>query len=210
MLLNHFTLAVRNLVKHKSNTFISMFGLLAGISSALVLLLYANQELTFDTTHIKGKNIFAVYKERITPSGNQVVYGTWVPMLQAMKDEYPDVKDGARMFDQQGFLTIDDKQFAEQVTFADPSLFSIFHLPIEHGDGAKLLRNKSAVILSSETASRFFGDEDAIGKSIRFMMNGTLFDLTVAAVMEPVPQNSSIRPEIVISFENAMDIARGP
>jgi putative ABC transport system permease protein len=136
------------------------------------------------------------------------VYGTWVPMLQAMKDEYPDVKDGARMFDQQGFLTIDDQQFAEQVTFADPSLFSIFHLPIEQGDATKLLQDKSAVILSHETAFRFFGDEDAIGKSIRLMMNGTLFDLTVAAVMEPVPQNSSIRPEIVISFENAMDIAR--
>ena len=135
------------------------------------------------------------------------MYGTWVPMLQAMKDEYPDVKDGVRTFDQQGFLTIDDQQFAEQVTFADPSLFSIFHLPLEHGDGVKLLQNKYAVILSRETASRFFGDEDAIGKPIRLMMNGMLFDLTVAAVMEPVPANSSIRPEIVISFENAMDIA---
>jgi putative ABC transport system permease protein len=207
VLFNHFTLAARNLSKHKSNTFISMFGLLGGISSALVLLLYANQELTFDAAHLKRENIFAVYKERMTPTGNQTVYGTWVPMLQAMKDEYPDIKNGVRTFDQQGFLAIDDKQFAEQVTFADPSLFSIFNLPLEHGDGVKLLQNKSAVILSRETASRFFGDEDVIGKPIRLMMNGTLFDLTVAAVMEPVPSNSTIRPEIVISFENAMDIA---
>lgn len=76
MLLNHFTIAVRNLIKHKSNTFISMFGLLAGVSSALVLSLYAYQELTFDTMHQNRENTFVVYKERITPSGNQIVYGT--------------------------------------------------------------------------------------------------------------------------------------
>src|SRR5258706_9316431 len=117
-----------------------MFGLLAGVSSALVLSLYSYQELTFDTMHLNRENTFAVYKEWITPGGNQIVYGTWVPMLQAIKDEYPDVKDGVRIFEQQAFLTINDRQFAEQVTFADPSLFSIFHLPTARGDGVRLLQ----------------------------------------------------------------------
>ncbi len=117
MLLNYVTIAVRNLFKHKTNTFISMFGLLAGISSALILSLYAYQELTFDSYHDKKENIFLVYKERITPSGNQSTYASWIPMLQAMKDEYADVNFGARIFGYDGFLSIGDKQFPEEVTF---------------------------------------------------------------------------------------------
>lgn len=205
MLISYFTIALRNLLKHKTNTFISMSGLLAGISSALVLALYAYQELTFDSMHNK-QDVYLVYKERITPGGNQLVYGSWIPMLQAMKDEYPDVKEGARLFEQRGFLTIGDRQFSESVTFADPSLFTIFHLPTKQGDGNRILQNKSNVILSPKAATRLFGETDPIGKPVRVAMNGKLFELTVAAVLEQVPPNSSVNPDIVISFEIAMDI----
>jgi len=199
-------IAVRNLFKHKTNTSISMFGLLAGISSALILSLYAYQELTFDSWHDKKENIFLVYKERITPSGNQSTYASWIPMLQAMKDEYVNVNLGARIFGYDGFLSVGDKQFSEEVTFADPSLFYVFNLPTEQGDGNIILQSKSNVILSSETAVQFFGKADPIGKSIRLAMNGNLFELTVAAVLKRIPSNSSIRPNIVISIENAMDL----
>ena len=146
--MHYFTIAVRNLVKHKTNAFTSIFGLLTGISSALVLALYAYQELTFDSWHHEKENVFLVYKERVTPSGKQLTYATWVPMLQAMKDEYQTIKDGARIFEQQGFLTIADKQFSEEVTFADASLFTMFNLPTKQGDGTKILQTPSNVILS--------------------------------------------------------------
>jgi len=204
MLTNYLTIAIRSLLKHKSNTFISMFGLLAGISSAMILALYAYQELTFDSWHDKNDNVFLVYKDRITPTGTQSTYATWVPMLQALKDEYQDVKDGSRIFGQQGFLTIGDKQLSEEVTFADPSLFNIFKLPTKQGDGYNILQDKSHAILSSETATRLFGETDPIGKPLRLSMNGIHFELTVAALFDYIPTNSSIRPNMVISIENAM------
>lgn len=207
MLTNYLTIAIRSLLKHKSNTFISMFGLLAGISSAMVLALYAYQELTFDSCHDKNDNVFLVYKDRLTPSGTQSTYATWVPMLEALKDEYQNVKEGSRIFRQQGFLTIDNKQFSEEVTFADPSLFRVFNLPTEQGDGYKILQNKSHTILSPGTAERFFGDTDPIGKPLRLSLNGILFELTVAAVFEHIPANSSIHPGMLISIENAMALS---
>ncbi|HEY5917754.1 MAG TPA: ABC transporter permease [Chryseolinea sp.] len=204
MLTNYLTIAIRSLLKHKSNTFISMFGLLAGISSAMVLALYAYQELTFDSWHDKNDNVFLVYKDRVTPTGIQSTYATWVPMLDALKDEYQDVKEGSRMFRQQGFLTIDNKQLSEEVTFADASLFKVFNLPTEQGDGYDILQNKSHTILSPETAEQFFGRTDPIGKPLRLSLNGKLFELTVAAVFKHIPANSSIRPGMLISIENAL------
>ena len=207
MLTNYLTIALRSLLKHKSNTFISMFGLLAGISSAMVLALYAYQELTFDSWHDKNDNVFLVYKDRLTPSGTQSTYATWVPMLEALKDEYQHVKEGSRIFRQQGFLTIGNKQLSEEVTFADPSLFKVFNLPTQHGDGYNILQNKSHTILSPETAERFFGETNPIGKPLRLSMNGILFELTVAALFEHIPANSSIRPSMLISIENAMELS---
>jgi len=207
MLTNYLTIAIRSLLKHKSNTFISMFGLLAGISSAMVLALYAYQELTFDSCHDKNDNVFLVYKDRVTPTGIQSTYATWVPMLEALKGEYQDVKEGSRIFTQQGFLTIDNKQLSEEVTFADPSLFKVFNLPTEQGDGYDILQNKSHAILSPETAERFFGKTEPIGKPLRLSLNGILFELTVAAVFEHIPANSSIQPGMLISIENAMALS---
>ncbi|MFZ6014604.1 MAG: FtsX-like permease family protein [Bacteroidota bacterium] len=207
MLINYIKLAVRNLVKHKTYTLISLFGLVAGITSALVLILYAYQELTFDSVHINRERSFLVYKERTTPNGTQLVYDTWVPMLDVLKDEYPEITQGARLLNLQGFLNIGDKKLSEQVFFADPELFKVFNLPTAQGDGYHILMNKSNVIVSPAMATKLFGKDDPIGKPIRILMNGVAFELTIAAVLEEIPANSSVRPDIIVPFDHALDLS---
>ncbi len=204
---NYFVLAFRNLIKHKSFTLISLFGLVVGISSALVLMLYAYQELTFDHMHTNRENIYRVYKERITPNGAVLTYDTWVPMLPALQERFPAVADGARTTTFQGIVSISDKNFTENITFADPSLFRMFNLPVRQGNGFDILNRKSDIILSPVAASRLFGDTDPVGKIIHARIGGVEYDFTIGGVLEEVPVNSTVRPDILASFENAMSIA---
>ena len=207
MLANYFTLAFRNFFKHRSFTFISLFGLITGISSALVLILYAYQELTFDRSHTNRENIFHVYKERQTPSGPVLTYDTWVPLLPALKDKFPAVADGARVLEFQSIISINNNAFNEVITFADPALFKLFELPVQQGDGFTILNRKSDIVISQPAATRLFGNADPIGKSIHARIGGVEYDFMIGGVFEDIPVNSTVRPDILISFENAMTIA---
>lgn len=206
MLYNYFLLGFRNLVKHKSFTIISLFGLVTGISSALVLILYAYQELTFDGVHANRENIYRVYKERITPSGSVLTYDTWIPTLPTLQDRFPAIADGARMYTDRGILSIGEKHFNENVSFADPSIFRLFTLPLARGDGFDILSRKSEIILSKEAATRLFGNEDPIGKSIHSRVSGVEFDFTIGGILEDISVNSTVRPDVIVSLENAMMI----
>lgn len=207
MVINYLKIAVRNLIKHKSFTLINLLGLVAGLSSAFVLALIAYQQLSFDAVHEKADRIHLVYKERITPGGTQMVYDTWVPMLEAMKETYPQIEAGTRYFTQPAFVQIGAERYEEPLTFADASLFKMFSISTRQGDAFSQLSNKSGIILSEEAVKRFFGDADAVGKTMHVQLGGVVFDFTVSGILKDVPVNSSIRPDMLVSFENALDLA---
>ncbi|MCW5911665.1 MAG: ABC transporter permease [Cyclobacteriaceae bacterium] len=206
MLTNYLKIAVRNLYKHKSFTLINLFGLVGGLTSAFVLTLIAYQQLRFDDVHTEADRIHLVYKERTTPNGVQVVYDTWVPLLEALKEDYPEIEEGTRQLELPAFLTVGTEKFQEQITFADPSLFKMFSISTQQGSGYNQLKEKSNIILSPETAARFFGNEDPVGKTVHMQLNGVLFDFTVSGVLDEIPVNSTIRPSMIASFDNALTI----
>lgn len=206
MISNYFLLAFRNLTKHRSFTIISLFGLIVGISSALVLILYAYQELTFNSSHENRENIYRVSKHRVTPSGTVTTYDTWVPTLPALQDAFPAITDGARIAEFPCLISVNNNHFSETVSFADPSLFRVFNFPIGQGNGFDVLNRKSEIIVSEAAAVRLFGDPNPVGKILHARVGGTEFDFTVGGVLEDIPVNSTERPEIVIAFDNAMNV----
>lgn len=207
MITNYLLLAFRNLTKHRSFTMISLFGLITGISSALVLIIYAYQELTYDSTHTNRDNIYRVYKERVTPGGNVLTYDTWVPLMPALKETYPAIVEGTRFAEYQGIISINNNHFSELVTFVDPSAFKMFNFPVQQGDGFRILSRKSDIIVSQAAAVRLFGTPDPVGKSLHARIGGTEFDFTVGGVLEDIPVNSTERPDIFIAFDNGMNVA---
>lgn len=206
MLTNYVLLAFRNLVKHRSFTLISLFGLITGISSALVLIIYAYQELTYDRSHPNRDNLYRVYKERVTPSGNVFTYDTWVPLLPALQETYPAIVDGTRISEFPAIVSVNNNHFTETVTFADPSAFRMFNFPLERGDGFRILSRKSDIVISKAAAVRLFGKADAVGENLHARVGGTEFDLTVGGVLRDIPANSTERPEIILAFDNGKDV----
>ena len=82
MLKNYAKVAMRNLMLHKSYSFINIFGLSVGITAAILILLYAQGELSYDKMHTQADQTYLLYKQRITPTGTQDTYDTWVPTLE--------------------------------------------------------------------------------------------------------------------------------
>lgn len=206
MLFNHFKIAFRSLTKNKLYSFINIFGLALSLTSVLILLLYGYQELRYDSMHTKADKVALVYKERQTPDGIKPVYDTWIPMLEALQQEYAVIKGGTRHFWLDMWVSQKDRKFQEEISFVDPDFFKLFNIPVKNGDGEQLLKEKNKLLISQAFAQKYFGKENPIGAVLQLQAGSDLLTVTVAGVMEDIPRNSSLRPDALLSFENAMDL----
>ena len=200
MLKNYLKIALRNLQKHKGYTVINVAGLSLGIAAATLIFLFARNELTYDRFHTRADDIYLVYKERVTQAGTQPTYDTWVPLLERMQAEFPTIDGGTRMADEEEWVEHDGQRFEESVAYVDPSFFEIFTFPLQRGDAANPLPHNNAAVVSQEIATKYFGNDDPLGKVITVDYQ---VDYTVTGVLARVPENSLIQPEILIPIRSA-------
>ena len=191
MLHNYIKIALRTFKKHTGFSLLNVVGMAVALASSLVILLYAEHELTYDRFHANADETYLLYKERHTAQGIRNLDDTWVPMLPEILADFPDVANGARMFARQRWVEANGKRQEEVIVFADPSYFDIFSFPVQHGDGADLLADPNHVLLSPEAATRLFGDQNPIGQPLTVNYDDTY---EVAGILEPVPENATIQP----------------
>lgn len=199
MLKNYFKIALRNLRRHKSFSFINIAGL--SISLALVILIasYAQFEMSINKFN---KNYELIYK---VGRGN-----TPAPIAGIIKSNIPEIKKAARIenFRTKSVAMKYDNKLMEvkNIIFSDPDFFDIFNFPAIEGDPQKALKEPMALVLTKSQANRIFGNEDPINKVVK-MDNS--FDLTVKAVIKDIPQNSSMQFSGVVSFMSIKKMITG-
>jgi len=131
-----------------------------------------------------------------------------VPALgPALKAEFPEVLNAARINNGQGryLLELRDRQFRESIQMADPQIFELFTFPLLRGDIKDLQAGPGVMVLSERAATRVFGREDPIGKTVT--MDKT-HDFRVAGVMKNLPHNSTIQFDIWIPLEMSRKLNR--
>lgn len=200
MFKSYLTIAVRSLLKRKGYSAINIIGLGAGLAAVIVILLFAQQELSYDRFHERADDVYQVYKERVTPTGTQVTRDTWAPLGERLEREYPAVEESVRMWTTTEWVRIGDRRFQEDVTYTDPSLFASFTFPLAAGDPASALSQPTSVVISSEAAARYFGDRDPIGEALRIDNVG---EYVVSGVLQEIPRNSSIEIDLAVPIESA-------
>ena len=199
---NYLKLSARNLVSQKGYTLINIFGLAVGIASALLIILYVIDELSYDKFHSNADNIYRICldarvqdTEMRAPISNVVIGATAV-------EEYPDILDFTRLFTYGGEPDIryGDKTFVEKNTlYADSSLFRIFDgFNLLRGDPYSILNEPNQMVMTRSTAFRYFGDDNPVGKMVQ-MWNGSQ-TWEVVGIVEDLPSNSHIEFDIVFSF----------
>ncbi|MGF1587588.1 MAG: ABC transporter permease [Bacteroidales bacterium] len=197
MFKNLILIAFRNIRKDIGYSTINILGLTLGIASALFLIIYVADELSYDRYHEKADRIYRV-STTITETDDQF---TWImaqiPFGQQVKEDYPEIEASVRFFNfNRSLFKYEDKEFMEEdFVYADSTVFDVFSYQFIYGSPHSALTEPNAVVLTSTVANRYFGSGDPVGKSLTSGTNA----YRVTGVIADLPRNSHYRYDALIS-----------
>src|SRR4030042_519311 len=201
MLKNYFITAYRSIVKNKFYSILNIFGPAIGITCAILILLYIQEELTFDK-HYKNYDRIYRLESDFNISGKATLAALVpMPMAPTLKDEYPEIKEIARFagFGLQDILFQykDLKFFEDKIYFADSTVFKLFDYEFILGSPDNALNEPNSIVVTESFASRYFGKENPMGEVLTTSNFG---NCSVTGVIEDVPANSHLRFDCLLSM----------
>ncbi len=200
MLKNYVTFALRVLVKNKFYSFINIVGLAAGIACSLIILLYLQDDLTYDKHHLKHERIYRLASLFNVAGKDDRFAFTSLELGPMLQEEYPGEIEKVVRFrrtNQKMLIQFGDRQFYEEhILFADSSVFDVFTHEFVQGDPKTSLRDINSIVITEKLAKRYFGDADPLGKM--FESNGQLVKVT--GVMKNLPSNSHLTYDALVSY----------
>ncbi len=205
MIRNFFLSAVRNISRHKGFTFINVTGLAIGLAASLLILLWVQDELSFDKFHENAWNIYRVEEDQFYSGERYHVTVTPHPSGPVWKERIPEIIDQTRInrLPRLLFRTGDNVFFESSVVAADSGLFKIFTLPFQNGDPETALKDPHSIVLSEKLAEKYFGDTNPLGQTITLENK---FPFMVTGVMKEIPGNSIFTFEGVIPYSFLREI----
>ncbi len=204
---NYYRVAIRNLKRNKGFTAINITGLTLGLTCSLLILLWVNNELSYDTFHDNAEDIYRVVKDHSYSGKVLPVAVTPAPLGPALKESYPEIIDAARIKYYTRTIKNDDELYSETLLYADPSVLKMFTFPLINGDENTALKESHSIILSESLAEKIFGDENPTGKHL---LIDNKISLVVTGVLADVPENSHLQFNAIVPFvlyeEDGMDL----
>jgi ABC-type antimicrobial peptide transport system permease subunit len=198
---NYLKIALRHIWKHKAYAFINIAGLAVGLACALFIMLWVQDELSYDRFHAGAANIYRVEQDFSSPQGVFHLNVTSLPLGPALEAEVPEVLDAVRTTNP-GTLLIrhGEKAFFESGVWAvDPSFLMMFTFPLVAGGPKETaLAKPYSLVMTDEAAGKYFGPEDPLGRVVTV---NNRYAFTVTAVMRAAPPNSSLRPDFLVPLE---------
>lgn len=199
MIKNYFKTAWRNLWKNKLYSTINVFGLSVGLAACLLIGVYVFNELSYDKFNKDANRIVRVTMEYEQAGTINTVATTGTKVGPQFKRTFPSVEEYVRTFITHNVIKSGDKVFDEpRILFADEPFFKIFSFHITEGNATTALDAPDKIVVTQSMAKKYFGDEDALGKTLTTAGK----DFTISAVCEDVPQNSQIKFDFVTQFLN--------
>jgi len=200
MLKNTFKIVLRTIRRHAGYSFINIFGLALGMACCLMIALWVADELSFDRFHESAADLYRVEEDQAYSGRIYHVTVTPYPLAPALKAEIPEIVEATRVvgFNGQLFRSGEKAFFEDRVRAVDPSFLTMFSFPLVQGDPATALSGPDSVLLTEDTARKYFGSTSAVGKTLN-VNNDT--DLKVSGVLKNFPMNSSLRYDILIPYE---------
>ncbi len=168
MIYNYIKIAIRNLKRNKIYSFINIAGLSIGLACCMLILLYNKDEVSYDRFHKNAAEIYRITSKNMDSSGKVTRTSGITGMMPgpAFKREIPEVKDFVRVQSERLAVKIGTTIYEQDGLYADDNFFNVFTFPMKSGDPATALKDLHAVVLSEEVAKKFFGKENAIGKTL--------------------------------------------
>ncbi|MBI1227235.1 MAG: FtsX-like permease family protein [Bacteroidetes bacterium] len=206
MFQNNFKLAWRSLLKSKYTSAINLFGLVIGMTAAILLWQYVAYEKSYDSFNDKADRIVRVRTDRMKDG---------VPFLQfaagaacagpLIHKDFPEVEDYLKMQRQgPGTFAHGERFFREEkVVFAASNFFHFFTLPMLSGNPENCLKEPFTACISASLARKYFGTSDPMGQTLK--RNGD-DEFKITGVFNDWPENSHLKPDILLSYVTFSDV----
>ena len=198
ILLHYLKVAWRSIVRRKLFSAIAIGGLSIGIASVGLIVLYVQNEFSYDRFHPYADRIYRLTLDSKGPNGVNEFDGTSYPMGPGLKSEFPEIQEVARFKKEPTHLIrYGDKSFYEEhIVYTDSSIFKVFGFTLERGTSSAL-DDAGAVVLSHDAAQKYFGGEDPIGKLLQIDDSR---EIRVSAVLAPLRGNSHFQFDFLLPF----------
>jgi putative ABC transport system permease protein len=218
MFRNYLLSALRNFLGHRLTALINVGGLTVGLTSAIVIMLFARDELSYDKWIPGSANLYRLELTFTFPGRDPwPLASAPFPALRAMQDHIPEVTGTTHLVPETMTVTYGHRQFSETVAVVDPGFFQLIRLPLIAGDPATVLAQPESIVLSETAARKYFGDTDPLGKVVTVTGEGvmcnrsdtacktTIYPITVTGIMRDLPANTHLAADLVMSNESRAD-----
>ena len=199
---SYLKIALRNLKRQKGYAFINILGLAIGIAGCLLICLYVINEIQFEHCHENRSRIYRVAGELNMHGQVDRVAALLPPLAPQLVADFPEIENSVRLFMAQdisssAILEYENNRFSEdEFYFVDPSIFEIYTFPLKIGNSKSVFESPWSIVMTSEIASKYFGEENPIGKTIKF---NDEYEFTVTGILDDIPKNTQIQCQIMAS-----------
>jgi len=175
MVRNYIKITLRNFLKYKFYSLTNILGLTTGFGCFILISLYINNEISFDNFHNEPDKIFRVLRVANDESQIREIGVTSAPYAEALKNDFPvEIESVTRVNPSDGLVVYKDKSFKEdKIYFTDENFFEFFNFPLILGDINTILQEPNNILLSKETANKYFGNTNPIGEILTIDKNYT-------------------------------------
>lgn len=197
MIKNFIKTAWRSIFSNKFYSAINILGLTAGLVVGIFLLLWIQDELSYDRFHKHQRSIYKIGIEGGTGISKRIFGSIIAPVGSSAKKEIPEVQDAVRIFKiGDAALKYKEKRFNEKnLAFVDPSYFSVFDFSLLQGDPKRPFPDNNSVVITQSTAHRYFGNENPIGKTVILGIEDLC---VVSGVIADYPENSTFQFQVLL------------
>jgi putative ABC transport system permease protein len=188
MIRNFFKVAYRNLLRNKVFSVINITGLAVGMAAVILILLWIQNELSYDVFHKNKDRIYEVWN-RVLFDGKLSCWNEVSALTaRALEQDLPEVERAVRVNSDNSLLfSVGDKKIMKSGNVVDTGFLQMFSFPILKGNPSTALNDMHSVVLTEKAAESLFGDEDAMGKIIKIENKD---NFTVTGILKDLPNNS--------------------
>src|SRR5690348_7904092 len=195
---NYLITALRSIVRHKLYSFINIAGLAVGLTAAILIGLFVQQELSFDTWLPGSERIYRiaiVVKVPGEPPRDNGAASS--PLGPAVLEEIPGIQEQTRLHAHSAAVAVANRHYLQWINQVDSNFFTMIRLPFIAGNPATALARPDGVVLTRTAAIRYFGTDQAMGRTL-------LFDQTtprvVTGILRDLPYNTQFAGEVFVLY----------
>lgn len=207
MFANYLIIAWRNIIKKPLFSAINILGLAIGLASCILILLYVDSESGYDSWIADSERLVRVHTA-YTSAGRPPFYtvrsaGRIMPALRDYLRQ--DIEAGVRLVSWGTTIRKQDQGFDDRVMFAGKDFFQILPLPLKHGDSASSFGKPNDLLVTEETAIRYFGRTDVVGETLTLCCLGEqAVELAITGVLKDLPENTHLDVSLLVYMDVAV------